>query len=170
MLRMRSRARSRIAVVIASTLALATTVTVATTTLAHANPQTDLASEQAQATQLENQIEANGNRVSVLDEQYNEAQSAIQQATARIHADEKALDAKARQTDAVRGRLTARAAELYMGAGNTAPLAALDVTSSQQLGSRSAYAGAAARARSGSAGDGPAGRRGRIAALGHDGC
>ena len=115
-----------------------------TTTLAHANPQADLASEQQKASQLEAQIEANGNRVSVLDEQYNSAQLAIQKATDQIHADEKALDAKAAKTQAVRDELTARAAELYMGADSSAPLASLDVTNSQQLGSRSAYAGAAA--------------------------
>jgi cell wall-associated NlpC family hydrolase len=44
----------------------------------------------------------------------------------------------------VRALLADRAAELYMGAGNPAPLAAFDVSSTQQLGSRSAYGAAAA--------------------------
>ena len=43
---------------------------------------------------LEAQIEANGNRVSVLDEQFTNAQLAIQNATDQINADEAALDAK----------------------------------------------------------------------------
>ncbi len=144
MLRMSNRARSRLAAVVAVTLALATTGTLATTTLAHATTQSQLDSEQSKASQLEAQIEANGNRVSVLDEQYNRAQVAIDQATEKIKSDQKAVDAKEAQTRTVRDQLTARGAELYMGADIAAPLAALDVSDSQQLGSRSAYGAAAA--------------------------
>ena len=118
MLRMTRRARPRAAAVIAATLALTTAGTLTTTTLAHANPQTDLASEQQKAAELEAQIEANGNRVSILDEQYTKTQLAIETATDQINADEQALAAKRSQTEAVRAQLQERAAELYMGAGN----------------------------------------------------
>jgi cell wall-associated NlpC family hydrolase len=144
MSRMSSSARSRAAAVIAATLVFATAGAFTTTALAHATPQSDLASEQQKAADLEAQIEANGNRVSQLDEQYTSAQLAIENATAQIAADQQALDAKQRQTEAVRGQLASRAAELYMGAGNPAPLASLDVSNARELGSRTAYAGAAA--------------------------
>lgn len=133
------------AVVFVSALALITTGTLATlVTVAHATPQSDLATDQQKAAQLEAQIEANGNRVSVLDQQYLAAQTAIQQATDQYNADKAQVDAKTRETDRVRNLLSARAAELYMSAGNPAPLAALDVTSTQALGSRSEYSAAAA--------------------------
>ena len=80
----------------------------------------------------------------MLDEEFNAAQLAIDKATEKIHADEKAVAEKQRQTDAVREQLTARGAELYIGAGNPAPLAGLDVSNARELGTRSAYAGAAA--------------------------
>jgi hypothetical protein len=42
-------------------------------TVAHADPASDLASERAQAEQLQAEIAANGTRVSILDEQYLKA-------------------------------------------------------------------------------------------------
>jgi len=144
MSRMTSSARPRAAALIAATLVFATAGTFTTTALAHATPQSDLASEQQKAADLEAQIEANGNRVSQLDEQYTSAQLAIENATAQIAADQQALDAKQKQTEAVRGQLASRSAELYMGAGNPAPLATLDVGNARELGSRTAYASAAA--------------------------
>jgi len=141
--RTRSWARSRAVVAVAATLALTTGV-LATSTAAHATPDSDLASERARAAELESQIEANGNRVSILDEQYNQAQAAIDKANEQLAADERALDQRRRETEAVQAELAARGAELYMGAGNPAPLAALDVKDAGELGSRTAYAGAAA--------------------------
>ena len=82
--------------------------------------------------------------MSVLDEQFTNAQLAIQHATEQITADAAALHTKAAETAAVRAQLAARGAELYMGAGNPSPLAALDVTNADQLGMRSQYGAAAA--------------------------
>jgi peptidoglycan DL-endopeptidase CwlO len=144
MLRMNRLARPRAAAVIAATLAIMTAGTLTTTTLAHASPQNDLASEQQKAADLEGQIEANGNRVSVLDEHYTKAQLAIENATNQIKADEAALATKQQRTESVRGQLQQRAAELYMGSGNPSPLATIDLDNTRELGSRTAYAGAAA--------------------------
>ena len=144
MWRMRSSARSRAAVAVAATLALVGGALAATAGFAQASPQNELASEQQRAAQLESQIEANGNRVSILDEQYTNAQLAIQNATAQIAVDETQLHRREQQTQSVRDQLAARGAELYMGAGNPVPLQAIDVTSARQLGTRSVYAGAAA--------------------------
>jgi cell wall-associated NlpC family hydrolase len=144
MLRMTGSARPRAVALVAASLLFATAGTVSSTAVAHADTQSQLASEQQKATDLAAQIEANGNRVSVLDEQYTGAQLAIENATTQIASDQQALDAKQQQTEAVRNQLSARGAELYMGAGNPSPLASLDVTNASDLGSRSAYAGAAA--------------------------
>lgn len=124
--------------------ALALISTGAFATAAHATPQSDLAAERQKAAQLQSEIEANGNRVSILDEQYLEAQSAIQQATDQLNADQAQVDAKTRETAAVRALLSARAVQLYMSAGNPTPLGDFDVTSTQALGSRAAYSAAAA--------------------------
>jgi len=141
--RTRSWARPRPAVALAVTLALTSGV-LASSTAAHATPDSELASERAKAAQLESQIEANGNRVSILDEQYNQAQAAIDKANEQLAADERALEQRRQESEAVQAELAARGAELYMGAGNPAPLAALDVKDAGELGSRTAYAGAAA--------------------------
>src|SRR3954453_14385389 len=133
MLRMTRWARPRAATVIVATLAITTGGAFSTTTLAHANPQTDLASEQQKAAALEAQIEANGNRVSILDEQYTKAQLAIESATNEIKADEATLARKQSQTEDVRAQLQERAAQLYMGAGNPSPLASLDVSDTREL-------------------------------------
>ena len=138
-----SWAHSRAVVTLAATLAL-TFGMLASSTAAHATPDSELASERAKAAQLESQIEANGNRVSILDEQYNQAQAAIDKANEQLAADEHALEQRRQETAAVQAELAARGAELYMGAGNPAPLAALDVKDAGELGSRTAYAGAAA--------------------------
>jgi cell wall-associated NlpC family hydrolase len=153
MLRMRGSAAARTArtartpgprIAAAFVLALALTTAGTLVSTAQATPQSQLSAEQQQAAQLQSQIEANGNQVSVLDEQYLQAQQAIQQATDQLNADQAQVDAKQRETARVRSLLETRAAALYMGAGNTAPLAAMDVTSTQQLGSRTAYGAAAA--------------------------
>ena len=144
MLRMSRSARSRPAVAAAATLALVAGATLAFSAVADASPQSDLAAQQQRATELEHQIEANGTRVSILDEQFTNAQLAIQRATDQINTDEAALRAKAARTNSVRAQLAARGAELYMGAGNPSPLVALDVANAEQLGMRSQYGAAAA--------------------------
>jgi cell wall-associated NlpC family hydrolase len=129
---------------IAFTAVLALIATGAYAPVAHATPQADLASEQQRAEQLQAEIEANGNRVSILDERYLTTQLAIQRATDQLNADQARVEEKARETDRLRELLADRAAELYMDAGNPTPLAGFDVTSPQALGSRSAYSAAAA--------------------------
>jgi cell wall-associated NlpC family hydrolase len=137
MLRMRGSTGAFIAAV-----ALLTTGGLAN--VAHATPESELASQRARAERLQAEIEANGNRVSILDEQYNQAVAAIQRTTDQLDADQAQVDAKTKETARIRGLLADRAAELYMDSGNPTPLGAFDVSSTQQLGSRSAYGAAAA--------------------------
>jgi cell wall-associated NlpC family hydrolase len=140
MLRMRSA-------LVAGTTALLTTTLITIggfATGARATPQSELSAERAKAEQLQAEIEANGNRVSILDEQYNQAEAAIVETTDGLNAAQAEVDAKTLETARVRALLADRAAQLYMDAGNPSPIAALDVSSTQQLGSRSAYGAAAA--------------------------
>ena len=136
------KARIRTAAAFVATVALLTTGGLANA--AHATPESQLSAERAKAEQLQAEIEANGNRVSILDEQYNQAEVAIRQTTDQLTADQVEVDAKTRETGRVRTLLATRAAELYMDAGNPTPLGAFDLSSTQQLGSRSAYGAAAA--------------------------
>jgi cell wall-associated NlpC family hydrolase len=110
---------------------------------AAATTQGDINSLNAKAQQIEAQIEANNNRADVLDEQYLEAQSAVQAAQGRIAGTEAAIAKAEANAEALRTRLSGRAALLYMGAGNADPLPT-DVTSIRDLGSRSNYGEAAA--------------------------
>jgi cell wall-associated NlpC family hydrolase len=96
-----------------------------------------------QARQLEAQIQANSDRADVLDEQYLQAQSAVEDAKRQI-ADAEAGIASARaQESKLRQQLGGRAALLYMGAGNGDPLG-IDASNVQELGSRAKYGEAAA--------------------------
>jgi cell wall-associated NlpC family hydrolase len=96
-----------------------------------------------QARQLEAQIQANSDRADVLDEQYLQAQNAVEDAKRQI-ADAEAGIASARaQEGNLRNQLGGRAALLYIGAGSSDPLG-MDATNVQELGSRAKYGDAAA--------------------------
>jgi cell wall-associated NlpC family hydrolase len=96
-----------------------------------------------QARQLEAQIQANSDRADVLDEQYLQAQNAVEDAKRQIN-DAEAGIASARSQEAnLRNQLGGRAALLYIGAGNGDPLG-MDATNVQELGSRAKYGEAAA--------------------------
>ena len=129
------------------TVSLAIALALGATTIsipsASASPQGDLASKMQQARQLESQIQANSDRADVLDEQYLQAQSAVEDAQRQI-ADAEAGIASARAQEArLRDQLGGRAALLYIGAGNGDPLG-IDATNVQELGSRAKYGEAAA--------------------------
>jgi cell wall-associated NlpC family hydrolase len=110
---------------------------------ASASPQSDLAGKMQQARQLEAQIQANSDRADVLDEQYLQAQTAVEAAKQQI-ADAEAGIASARAQEAkLRSQLGGRAALLYIGAGNGDPLN-INATNVQELGSRAKYGEAAA--------------------------
>jgi cell wall-associated NlpC family hydrolase len=111
---------------------------------AAASPQDELAAARARAEQLQGQIAANGQRISVLDEQYNQARLAIDEATAGIATTEGRLDAAATRTDELKTELASRAAALYKGAANGGPAGMLDASDVGELGSRSKYGSAAA--------------------------
>jgi cell wall-associated NlpC family hydrolase len=112
---------------------------------AHADPQATIASKAAEAKRLAAQIEANANRVSVLDEQYDEARLRIAKADQSLNDAEQRIASAKSETKRLNGMLEGRAAELYTQAGSGGPLPELDAHSVQELGARAKYSDAAAQ-------------------------
>jgi cell wall-associated NlpC family hydrolase len=110
---------------------------------ATAAPQQDLAAKEAEARRLQGRLDANVERASMLDEEFLESQAAFEDANHRIAAAEQALVMADQNTTRLRGLLAARAARLYMTAGNTDPLG-IDAADARELGTRAKYAEAAA--------------------------
>jgi cell wall-associated NlpC family hydrolase len=99
--------------------------------------------KRAQASRLQAQIAANGAKLNALSEQYNGAVYRLQKVDGQIAEAELRVKAAQDSYDKLRSELSVRAAQIYMGAGNEDPLAAIDVQSINDLGARSHYAAAA---------------------------
>ncbi len=100
--------------------------------------------KRAEASRLQDSIEANGERISILTEDYNEARLKIDEATAGIVDSEARLDEAAAESRRLRGLLQGRAAELYKQSGSTSPIPELDARTISEAGSRAKYSAAAA--------------------------
>jgi peptidoglycan DL-endopeptidase CwlO len=137
-------ARATGAGMVALALAVLAVPTIAGSAPAAASPQDDLAAKQAEAAQLATDIAANGERISILDEQFNQTQLEIDQARQGIQETQVRLDAAEQRTQELRDRLAGRAAALYIGAANGTPADALDANDVSELSSRSKYGSAAA--------------------------
>ena len=111
---------------------------------AAASPQDELTSKRAQAERLQSQIATNGERISILDEQFNQAQLAIDEAAAGIATTQQRLDDAAQRSGDLKTALASRAAALYKGSANGGPAGMLDADDMQELSSRSKYGSAAA--------------------------
>jgi cell wall-associated NlpC family hydrolase len=111
---------------------------------AAASPQDQLAQKKAEAAKLEAQISAADDRISILDEQYNQTQLAIDKANEGIRDTQGRLDAAQARTNQLHRELSSRAAALYVGAANGTPVDELDAKDVQEIGSRSKYGSAAA--------------------------
>ena len=118
-------------------------VTATATATAAATPESDYVSATAQAAKLNARIAAHSREADVLDEKYLQAQRAVTVARRRIAVLQKQIAAVEAHVHAVRDRLGARAAMLYMGAGNGDPIG-VDVASVQDLGAMAQYGDAAA--------------------------
>jgi len=111
---------------------------------AGASPADDLAKKRAQAEALEADIAENGTRISILDEQFNQTQIAIETANAGLAETQERLDAAASRSEELRTEVASRAAVLYVGASSGGPLPMLDAPNLQEVGTRSKYGAAAA--------------------------
>jgi cell wall-associated NlpC family hydrolase len=100
--------------------------------------------KQAEAARLQRQLDAQGERISQLDEQYNRAQmnvSSTQGALAKAHADLAAANQRFAQ---VRGRMSQTAVNAYMHGGNTSMVEQLVKSNGTDLAVRKQYVEAAA--------------------------
>jgi peptidoglycan DL-endopeptidase CwlO len=96
--------------------------------------------KKAQAAQLQRQIDANGEKISALAEQYDGAKLRLDDATqniARVQSRLVAAQSEAQRIGRVAHR---RAVALYIGAGGQALFDGIDVASVTQAGSRAQYA------------------------------
>ncbi|MDQ1522046.1 MAG: peptidoglycan DL-endopeptidase CwlO [Actinomycetota bacterium] len=112
---------------------------------AHADPQATIASKAAEAKRLEAQITANGDRVSMLDEQYNQTLLHIDNANNGLADAQARINTAKSETGRLNGLLAGRAAQLYTQAGSRSPFPELDASSMQELGARAKYSDAAAQ-------------------------
>jgi peptidoglycan DL-endopeptidase CwlO len=99
--------------------------------------------KKAEATRLQAEIETNGTKLNALSEQYNGAVYRLQKVDAQIIEAESRVKAAQANFDQLQSLVSTRAAAIYMGSGTDDPLAAIDVQSINDVGSRSTYAAAA---------------------------
>ncbi len=111
------------------------------TTSVSASPVDD---KKAQAAQLQREIDANGEQISMLAERYDGAQIRLEDARTKITQVEAELASARSETNRIATTAAKRAAELYMGAGAQSPFGWADVASLNEAGSRSMYAATAA--------------------------
>jgi cell wall-associated NlpC family hydrolase len=100
--------------------------------------------KKAQAASLQRQIDANGSRAGALAEKLNGAKIRLDKAQAGIADAELRTQQAQAATDKIQDALNTRAARIYMGAGSSSPLDAVDVKNVTDLATRSKYAAAAA--------------------------
>jgi peptidoglycan DL-endopeptidase CwlO len=99
--------------------------------------------KRAQAEQLQREIDANGEQISMLAEQYNGAVLRLEDAERELAQVEAERDAAEQTTAALESRVAERGAALYVGAGAQSPLSWIDVADVNDAGSRSIYGGVA---------------------------
>ena len=130
-----------------ASLALAATVLVAVCGPA-ALSETHASATSAQtlrqeAQEILNQINGNGNRISILDEKINEANARLTTLHSQIHRTELQIASAQRTIGSLHGAVVARAAALYEGAGGATDVDQ-SASSVQQQGAMSVYSQAAA--------------------------
>ena len=96
-------------------------------------PAAPIDDKQAEAAQLEQQINDNGQRVDALNEQINSAQIALDTATATIATANAQVAAAESKTNDLRSELARRAASVYVQAGSAAGVADLDAKTTTEL-------------------------------------
>ena len=103
-----------------------------------------IADKKAQAQQLQAEIDANGEKISMLAERYDGAKIALDAATRSISGIKSRIAVAQADTDRTRVVVNRRAAALYMSAGSQSPIGWMDVSSVNEAGSRSMYGAATA--------------------------
>jgi cell wall-associated NlpC family hydrolase len=109
---------------------------------AQAAPVDDL---QAQATQLEQQINQNQEKLGALNEQINSAQNDLDASIAQIKQADAFVAAAKAKTSELKAEVARRAAAVYMQSGTSGGVADLDAQNAQDLSSKQKYTSLAAQ-------------------------
>jgi cell wall-associated NlpC family hydrolase len=103
-----------------------------------------IAQKKAEASRLEDQIEAQGERLSILVERYNEAHLDVDRVTADVMGARRRLEAAQRETASVRDKVRQRAVTMYQASSLSTPLDYFRAHDLQDAAIRAAYASAVA--------------------------
>ena len=123
-------------------LAVATLGVIAAPGVSIADPISD---KQAEAQQLDAQINANAEKLGALNEQINSTQNELDQANADIAAANAAVAAAKAKTKELRDEVAARAAAVYTQSGTTSGVEELDAQNAQDLSTKQKYSSLAAQ-------------------------
>jgi cell wall-associated NlpC family hydrolase len=97
-------------------------------------------SKLAEAQKLQHEIDANGEKISMLAEQFDAAKLKLDQANGDVTRNQTQLTAAQAETSRVQGIVSARAAAIYMNSGAQTPLDAINVANVHEAGVRAQYA------------------------------
>jgi len=111
-------------------------------TVATADPISD---KQAEAAQLESQINTNAEKLSGLNEQINSAQNQLARANEAIATADALVAAAQAKTKELRSEVARRAASVYTQSGSTSGVEELDSQNAQELSTRQKYSSVAAQ-------------------------
>jgi len=100
--------------------------------------------KRAEAARIQAEIDANGERISMLAEKYNEARLRLDDAESEIARVRAKLASARAQANRISGQVRSRAAAMYVGASSTSPLDALDLANATELATRATYAASTA--------------------------
>jgi cell wall-associated NlpC family hydrolase len=123
-------------------LVVATFGVIAAPGVSVADPISD---KQAEAQQLEAQINSNAEKLSALNEQMNSTQNELDKANADIATAEALVDAARLKTKELRDEVARRAATVYTQSGSTGGVEDLDAQNAQDLSSKQKYSSLAAQ-------------------------
>ncbi len=96
--------------------------------------------KRAQAQKLQQEIEANGEKISRLAEHYDEAKLRLDDATMNIARVQERVAGAQAQTDRIRALVGQRVVAMYVDAGAETPLNWIDTSTMNEAGSRAKYA------------------------------
>jgi cell wall-associated NlpC family hydrolase len=104
-----------------------------------------ISDKQAEAQQLEAQINANAEKLSALNEQMNSTQNELDKANEDIATAEALVDAAKAKTKQLRDEVARRAAAVYTQSGSNGGVEELDAQNAQDLSSKQKYSSLAAQ-------------------------
>jgi cell wall-associated NlpC family hydrolase len=104
-----------------------------------------ISDKQAEAQQLEAQINSNAEKLSALNEQMNSTQNELDKANADIATADALVDAAKSKTKELRAEVARRAAAVYTQSGSNSGVEELDAQNAQDLSSKQKYSSLAAQ-------------------------